>query len=200
MSGNLTDTDLVRWARDLAAFYLRDAQPQRWAHVQGVALQAEMVSRALTREDGSVLVAAAYLHDVGYGSQLVACGAHQIDGAAMVRSQGAERIARLVAHHSEAKYELSMRGFGETLATYEEERSSVSDCLTYCDLTTAPDGQVVTVGQRLAEIEDRFSGGLVVDALRRAKPALLAAVDRTEARLRVAEPRGERDGSAVKHR
>jgi hypothetical protein len=38
----------------------------RWAHVQGVLRQAERIAAILPAEEHAVLVAAAYLHDLGY--------------------------------------------------------------------------------------------------------------------------------------
>jgi hypothetical protein len=43
---------------------------ERWAHVQAVARQAGRVATVLSAEDGDVLVAAAFLHDVGYAPSL----------------------------------------------------------------------------------------------------------------------------------
>src|SRR5207247_11076024 len=56
----------------------------------------------------------------------------------------AERLARLVADHAEARFEIRLRGFGEQLAAYKREESWVSDALTYCDLTTGPTGLPMT--------------------------------------------------------
>ena len=50
------------------------------------------------------------------------------------------------------------------------------DCLTYCDVTTGPDGEVVTLEKRLQEIEERyFPQDVVSRAIRRATPALRSA-------------------------
>jgi HD superfamily phosphodiesterase len=108
----------------------------RWTHVRAVGECAREVSAVLDQEDRPYLVAAAYLHDIGYAPDLQRTGLHQLDGASYIRSLGAERLARLVAHHSEARFEIQLRGFATELATYEREESSVSDALTYCDLTT----------------------------------------------------------------
>ncbi len=43
----------------------------RWAHVRGVARQAAQVSVVLPPSERDVLVAAAYLHDLGYAPSLV---------------------------------------------------------------------------------------------------------------------------------
>src|SRR5688500_6481356 len=83
----------------------------RWKHVQAVGERASSVAAICDREDRDYLVAAAYLHDVGYAPDLHWTGLHQLDGARYLRSRRAERLARLVAHHSEARFEIQLRGF-----------------------------------------------------------------------------------------
>jgi hypothetical protein len=53
----------------------------RWQHVRGVARQAQRVSQGLAPEDRPYLVAAAWLHDIGYAPDLAATAFHPIDGA-----------------------------------------------------------------------------------------------------------------------
>jgi hypothetical protein len=156
----------------------------RWKHVRAVGECVRAVSAVLGQEDRPYLVAAAYLHDIGYAPDLQRTGLHQLDGGRYIRSLGAERLARLVAHHSEARFEIRLRGFATGLAAYECEESWVSDALTYCDLTTGPAGLPMTFEDRLAEVEQRYGEGEIVDALRQARPYLVGAVERTEGRLR----------------
>jgi HD domain len=156
----------------------------RWKHVRAVGECARKVSAILDQEDRPYLVAAAYLHDIGYAPELERTGLHQLDGACYIRSLGAERLARLVAHHSEARFEIRLRGFATELAAYEREQSWVSDALTYCDLTTGPTGLPMTVEDRVAEVEQRYGEGEIVDALRQATPYLVGAVERIKDRLR----------------
>jgi HD domain len=156
----------------------------RWSHVRAVGERAGDVGAILDQEDRHYLVAAAYLHDIGYTPDLQRTGLHQLDGARYLRSLGAERLACLVAHHSEARFEIRLRGFGEELAAYKREESWVSDALTYCDLTTGPTGLPMTFEDRVAEVEQRYGEGEIVDALRQATPYLLGAIERTEDRLR----------------
>jgi hypothetical protein len=156
----------------------------RWKHVRAVGERAHSVTAILDPEDRPYLVAAAYLHDIGYAPELQRTGLHQLDGARYIRSHGAERLARLVAHHSEARFEIRLRGFATELAAYEREQSWVSDALTYCDLTTGPTGIPMTFEDRIAEVERRYGEGEIVDALREATPFLMGAVERTKDRLR----------------
>jgi hypothetical protein len=156
----------------------------RWKHVRAVGERAHEVSAVLDQEDRPYLVAAAYLHDIGYAPELQRTGLHQLDGARFLRSLGAERLARLVAHHSEARFEIRLRGFGSELAAYKREESRVSDALTYCDLTTGPTGLPMRFEDRVAEVEQRYGDGEIVDALRQATPYLVGAIERTNDRLR----------------
>jgi hypothetical protein len=156
----------------------------RWKHVRAVGECARGLSAILHQEDRRYLVAAAYLHDIGYAPGLQRTGLHQLDGAGYIRSLGAERLAGLVAHHSEARFEIRLRGFATELATYEPQQSLVSDALTYCDLTTGPTGLPMTFEDRVAEVEQRYGDGEIVDALRQATPYLVGAVERTMDRLR----------------
>ncbi len=55
-----------------------------------------------------------------------------------------------------------MRGLDGAIAGFEREQSPTADALTYCDLTTGPTGARVSVGQRLADIEERYGDGHAV--------------------------------------
>jgi hypothetical protein len=100
-----------------------------------------------------------------------------------------DRLAGLVAHHSGARFEAHTHGLADELAAFDDERSPVTDALAYCDLTTGPAGERVTVAERLGEIERRYgSASLVVRALEAASDTLRAMVTRTEERL-AAQPR-----------
>jgi predicted DNA-binding protein with PD1-like motif len=59
----------------------------------------------------------------------------------------------------------------------------LAEALTFCDMTTSPDGEHVHVHRRLAEIHDRYgSGHLVSRSIRRATPLILEAVGHVHAR------------------
>jgi hypothetical protein len=132
----VADDDLVTWAAAESEARLSDLG-DRWLHVQGVAAKAAWVSQAFDGEDRAHLLAAAHLHDVGYAPSLRVTGLHQLDGAAHLRALGQERLARLVAHHSEARFELELRGWEAELAKFPRETSPVAEALIYCDLTPA---------------------------------------------------------------
>ena len=85
----------------------------RWSHARGVALRAEEIAAAVGSRDRGVLVAAAYLHDIGYAAELVVHGFHPLDGALWLRAQSQERLAGLVAHHTGAIFEAEAHGLAE---------------------------------------------------------------------------------------
>lgn len=170
-------------ARDEAGRVL-DQTSDRWRHVVGVAERARSIAAAVPAEDRDLLVAAAWLHDIGYG--LVDSGLHSLDGARHLRSLGApDRLCRLVAHHTSAIVEAEARGLaGELAAEFPPEHSAVADALTYADLTVGPQGQTTTVEERLAEILRRYPPGHVVHkSIQRARPSLIAAATRVAGRF-----------------
>jgi len=174
---------LVQWAAAESERLLGDTG-DRWLHVQGVVDRARRVAGILGESDQEVLLAAAHVHDIGYAEELRCTGAHQLDGARYLRGVGEERLARLVARHSESRYELEDRGLDSDLATFDHEDSVVADALTYRDVLTGPIGKPTSPAEWVADVERRYGEGtLVVIALRRALPALRAAVERTELRL-----------------
>ena len=81
----------------------------------------------LANADAHCLVAAAYLHDIGWAPELVDTGFHSIGRARWVQRHGFERLARLVAHHSAARFEAELRGLAPLLAAFELEESPTAD-------------------------------------------------------------------------
>lgn len=177
------ESELIQWSAANGHVLLSDC-PDRLKHVLGVVSKASWVGGILVGTDCEHLLAAAWLHDVGYASALRRTGLHQLDGAAFVRRQGYERLAALVAHHSEARFEVYLRGHGIDLGQYPREESWTSDALTYCDVTTGVRGDPVSFEDRVSEVEQRYGQGKIVDALSQARPSLQRAVERTQERLR----------------
>ncbi|MGH8907184.1 MAG: HD domain-containing protein [Egibacteraceae bacterium] len=168
------------WAREIAEVLLKPIG-QRWMHVQGVGEQAKTVARVLPADERGVLISAAYLHDIGYAPALHRTGCHQLDGAFYLKSLGHARIAELVAHHSSARFEVELRGLNAALADFHDERSMVSDALTYCDMTTGPGGEPMSAKQRFSDIAVRYdTGHVVLAALKQARPDIEQAVKRFE--------------------
>jgi hypothetical protein len=179
-----TDIRLEDWAAEQAASLLAFLN-DRWLHLQGVVEKARCVSGILDEENRSYLIAAAYLHDIGYSPSLKKTGFHPLDGACFLRSLGYERLACLVAHHSEADFEAALRGYTHALDAYSRERSAITDALTYCDVTTGPRGDRMTFKERARDIYVRYGEEhLVAQAFRQATPYLSLAAARTKLRLR----------------
>ncbi|MFF4132239.1 HD domain-containing protein [Streptomyces mirabilis] len=160
----------------------------RWLHTQAVAARAREVSAAVPEGERDLLVAAAWLHDLGYAPELRDTGFHPIDGARHLVGLGAPaRLVRLVAHHSGAVYEAEQRGLTAELADYEREDSPLLDALIYADMTTGPAGQSFDFDRRIDEILVRYEVGSVVHtAISKARPYLAGAIQRTQDRLRQA--------------
>jgi hypothetical protein len=136
--------------------------------------------------DADLLHAAAWLHDIGYAPGLAVTGLHALDGARYLRdAQHADAtLCRLVAHHSCAIVEAGERGLADVLSReFEPAPYALSGVLTCCDMTTSPDGELVPVEQRLAEIHHRYGPGhLVSRSIQRAAPMILGAVEQVHHR------------------
>ncbi|WP_412741495.1 HD domain-containing protein [Krasilnikovia sp. MM14-A1004] len=143
---------IVHSARTVARLLLTDL-PERWRHTVGVARQAERVSSAVGPADVDLLVAAAWLHDIGYAPSLRGFGFHPLDGALYLRAHGwPSRVSSLVAHHSEAFTVAGVRGLAAELAAFPREQSAASDALTFADQTVGPNGRIMSVDERLADM------------------------------------------------
>src|SRR6266700_2075774 len=180
--------ELASWAEHLAQSLLQDSLPRRWAHVQGVATQARSLAPVLGA-DADLMEAAAWLHDIGYAPDLIVTGLHSLDGARYLRdAQHADAmLCRLVAHHSCAIIEAGERGLADVLKLeFEPAPDALADALTYCDMTTNPDGELITADKRLAEIHHRYGPDhLVSRFIRRATPTILRAVEQVQARAQI---------------
>jgi len=170
---------LASWTKPLARALLQEPLSRRWAHSQGVAARARGLAPVLGA-DADLLEAAAWLHDIGYAPGLTLTGLHQLDGARYLRDdQYADTVlCRLVAYHSCAIIEADERGLADILSReFKPAPHALSSVLTYCDMTTSPDGELVPVEQRLAEIQHRYGPGhLVSRSIQRAAPMILGAV------------------------
>jgi HD domain len=178
------DESLLDWSAERAESLLSPLG-NRWLHVQGVVEKARQVGEAFNENDRRCLIAGAYLHDIGYAPSLKETGFHPLDGARYLRSLGYGRLASLVAHHSEARFEARLRGYEAELAEFPRERSAVADALTYCDITTGSTGQPVSPKERAADVLRRYGNAdIVTQALRLSMPYVTLAVARTRRRLR----------------
>ena len=175
---------MASWAQDVARGPPSGGAASAMGDVQGVADKAEPVAASLALS-GEALVAAAWLHDVGYSADVIDTGFRPLDGACYLAGRGApKRVVNLVARHSYAILEAELRGVGRQLAAFPDEGGALRDALWYCDLTTSPDGKPVGAPERIAEIKERYGpGDIVTQFITEGASELLAAVERTERRL-----------------
>lgn len=135
----------------------------------------------------------AILHDIGYAPRLAATGFHPLDGARFLRDEfhADDRLVRLVANHTFALLEAEERGLREQLETEfpVPREQALLDALTYCDITTTPDGEPTTAEDRIEEVVVRYGPDTLVGRfIRRATPDILAAVARVESEMQ-SQPR-----------
>jgi hypothetical protein len=173
----------ARWASEIARDLLEQPLPRRWAHTQGVARKARTLAPILGDET-DLLETAAWLHDIGYSPEIAVTGFHPLDGARYLRDEAGadDMLCRLVAGHSCAIIEAEERGLADELSReFPLADAALRDALTYCDMTTTPDGASVALGQRLSEIQERYGPThLVTRFIHLAEPYLVDAVRRVQ--------------------
>jgi len=176
--------DALRIAEEL----LGSSVPRRWSHVKGVGYRAATAAKLFLADEARLLTVAAVLHDIGYSPYVAVSGFHPLDGAVWLKDGGhPERLCALVAHHSCAYREAELRGLSVELVRWTDEQTPLRDALWWADMTTTPDGEVTNVHDRIEEIQKRYGpDDLVTFFIRQARAELVAAVERTEMRLRVA--------------
>ncbi|WP_432520109.1 HD domain-containing protein [Kineococcus sp. SYSU DK006] len=185
-------TGLAARAQQLAGSLLVD-DPQRWAHTRAVAARAAEAAGSLPPAQRPVLLAAAWLHDIGYAPALRDTGFHPLDGARHLRAHGwPHAVVCLVAHHSGADHVARARGLAAQLAELRcaepapgSDAEALSDALAWADQTVGPRGEPLSLSERLADMLDRHgpdSPNARSHATR--EPYLRAAVARTEQRRR----------------
>ena len=182
------------WSKTPAAGNLVEAATQlaehlltgdRLAHSAGVAATAAGLAETLGGP-AEILIAAAWLHDIGYCAEAIDTGFHPVDGARLLDRLGwPGRITALVAYHSGARFVAPAFGLADALARYSDESSALSDALTYADQVTGAAGQPLPIEARMADMLRRHGPSSVNAAVHPLRaPYLLAVADRVRARLR----------------
>lgn len=150
----------------------------RRAHSLAVGRKAEGEVRRVRPSVRAELVAAAVLHDIGYAHSDT--GLHALDGARFLAAEGfSATVCSLVAHHSASSHEAEERGLD--LSAYRpfwvgQDLGEAHAVLWWADMTTGPQGEDVTVEDRLEEICSRYGpGDIVTRFIGRARAELLAA-------------------------
>ena len=165
----------------------------RLAHVRGVAAAAERLVERIDPLEAEALVAAAWLHDVGYAPSVRSTGFHSLDGAVFVRAEGFPAlVVSLVAYHTGAVFEARERGMSDTLAEFPQPPDFLLDLLICADMTSGPDGSPVRAVDRISEILSRYPNDDPVHrAIERSAATLLAAVARVDALAQEGTPGAE---------
>jgi putative nucleotidyltransferase with HDIG domain len=179
-------------ARSLASWILAPL-PRRWAHTRAVALRAAEVCGTVAPAERELLVAAAWLHDIGYGPAASDTGFHPLDGARLLQRMATPpRLVALVAHHSGASFIAEAAGFADALAEFPDEASAVTDALLYADQTSGAGGERLPAAARIdAALTRHGPDSAQARAARLRTPYLLAAVERVQERLAQASGRAD---------
>lgn len=155
----------------------------RWLHVERVAATADELAR-LGRLGPNVLPAA-WLHDIGYGPELLQTGMHAIDGALFLDRSGAPaEIVSLVAFHTGAEFEAEERGMVDALAQFDRPEQEALDLLILADLLSGSAGERVSLPERFDGIFGRYEPQHPVHrAVTRSRPYLEECAKRAAARV-----------------
>lgn len=152
-------------------------EDDRRVHSLAVGRKAEAASSGVTAALRADLTAAAVLHDIGYGH--VDTGFHPLDGARFLAGQGfSSALCNLVVHHSASTLEAEERGLDLAVNAdfaVDQDLGEAHAVLWWADMTTGPQGEDVTVEDRLDEIRARYGpGDLVTRFITRARLVLAA--------------------------
>lgn len=153
---------LVGGARLIAQNRLADTLPQRWRHTVAVAERAQwLAARLLGPDRAQIVVAAAWLHDIGYAPDLAKVGFHPVDGARRIAVEvslaaGGRALTGLVAHHTGAVFEARERGIDALLREFVRPDAVELAILSSADLCCGPDGTAVDPVDRVDEVLTRY--------------------------------------------
>jgi HD domain len=167
------------------AQYILQGAPERLEHSRAVAERAMFLTLAVEDDQAPLLVAAGWLHDIGYAPVLKTTGFHLLDGAHHLRAVGwPEPVCGLVAHHSDSRFVAHARGLDDPMAEFEYQEDLLSDALTTADQTTGPHGRPMTVSERIDDMLARHGDDSPnAQAHPERGPYLLTAARRVAARL-----------------
>ena len=130
--------------------------PERMRHSSWVAARAVALAGAVEDGDVTLLIAAAWLHDIGYSQALRQTGFHPLDGALFLKSRDWDpRLCGLVAHHSGSRFIATATGLDSVMDEFSHVEDAVSDALTIADQTVGPNGQLLTLDERMRDMLER---------------------------------------------
>lgn len=130
---------LAQWARILSRSWLNGPLPECWERSRLAGAEAERIASAYG-DDAELLIAAAYLHEVGRAPDLAVTGCVPLDGARyLLTTCGPARLAALVAHQPCMPGEYPDQIIGHAMSDFAFETTPVRDALWYCIATTGSD-------------------------------------------------------------
>lgn len=153
--------DLRLWRRFVIDAFSED--PRRLAHTLAVHERASRVTAALDIQMKEFALAA-LLHDIGRAIDPDDMEPHALVGARFCEEAGLPTpVTILVANHTGARFESDLRGylheharfFPPPVASDRYRPSPALLALSYIDATTSADGRLISVPDRLLDIELR---------------------------------------------
>ena len=118
---------LVDAAADLTRYILA-ADSERLRHSEAVAVRAQLLTAAVDDDQAPFLVAAAWLHDVGYATGLKQTGFHPVDGARHLRATGwPPALCDLVAHHSGSRFVATVKHLDDEIGEFTFQEDLITD-------------------------------------------------------------------------
>jgi len=188
VKGPQVDGSAVLAAQKLSRGVLA-ANPERMRHSSAVAARAASLAGAVDEGDVNLLIAAAWVHDIGYAQPLEETGFHPLDGARFLRSLGWDlRLCGLVAHHSGSRFVAAVKGMDSALSEFAYVEDAVSDALTVADQTVGPHGRRLTLDERMRDMLERHgSASPNAQAHPKREAYLRATLQRVTARLAARE-------------
>ncbi|MFF0818334.1 HD domain-containing protein [Rhodococcus sp. NPDC003318] len=165
---------------------LLDENRGRLHHCAGVAARARALTPTVAPDEGEILVAAAWLHDIGYSTRVRESGFHPLDGARYLRRHHwPALVCDLVAHHSGSRFVAVILDLTGALAEFTHREDALSDALTVADKTTGPDGAEIDLDARMRGMLSRHDpASPTARAHGEREPYFRAAFDRVEHRLK----------------
>lgn len=165
-------------AAHMATAFIAGIEP-RMTHIRSAAAKAGGLAPRFfpDRDEQALVVAAVWLHDIGYSPALAQTGFHPLDGARWLVGQGQDELASLVAYHSDALEQAAGLGLLKALHEIPPIPNSLhQQFVDGIDGTTGPCGEAFTVDERIAEVAQRYGvEHRVTQAMMQARPRLLAA-------------------------
>ena len=167
---------LVQRARESASKTL-SADRNRLAHSAAAARVAAQAAGALARQEAEIIVAAAWLHDIGYAPTLRKTGYHPVDGAlALMREAWPDRVVRLVAHHGLAALEAPFYSVAHHLGVIDPVPGLAAELLIYADMTSGTRGEPVSPLERAEHMRRNDRKGPVPEEVRESRYASLVSI------------------------